>query len=476
MKKHIMLIFLGTGLLAAMGCKGPDLAVRPENRQVPASYDGSSDTINAASISWKAYFGDSYLIALIDTALARNQELQIHLQEIEIKRNEIREKKGEYLPFVGLRAGAGMDKKARYTNIGAMEATTDIRPGHEMPEPLPDFVLGAYASWEVDIWKKLRNARKGAVMRYLSSVEGRHLLMTDLIAEIAASYYELLALDNQQEIVRKNIEIQQGALRVMRIQLDNGGTTALAVRRFEAEVLHTQSLLADIQQRLTETENRINLLMGRYPQPIPRSAGMLDGRTLTIVPPGLPTQLLANRPDVRQAEYELAAAKLDVAVARARFYPTLELSAAVGYQAFNPAYLFKTPESLLYTLVGELTAPLINRNAIKAAYASATARQLQAVYGYEQTLLNAYVEVANQLAKLNNLEQACQLRARQVDALTESIEMSNSLFRAARADYLEVLLTQREALESRFELVELRAQQLIAKVQLYRALGGGWHD
>jgi outer membrane protein TolC len=172
---------------------------------------------------------------------------------------------------------------------------------------------------------------------------------------------------------------------------------------------------------------------------------------------------------------ELAAAKLDIKVAKARFYPSLGISAAIGYQAFDPTYLVKTPKSLLYSLAGDITAPLINRNAIKAAYYNANAKQIQAVYNYERTVLNAYVEVANQLAKINNLEKSYDLKSKQVDALSQSIGISNSLFKSARADYMEVLLTQRDALESKFELVETKMQQMNAMVNIYRALGGGWN-
>ena len=172
-------------------------------------------------------------------------------------------------------------------------------------------------------------------------------------------------------------------------------------------------------------------------------------------------------------EQELAAAKLDVRVAKARFYPSLDLSAGIGLQAFNPVYIIK-PQSFLFSLAGELTAPLINRRAIKVAYYNANAKQIQAVYHYEQTVLGAYIEVANQLSKIHNLESSVNIKSKEVDALTKSIDISNDLFKYARADYMEVLLTQRDALESKFELVEKKVNQLKASVAVYRALGGGW--
>jgi outer membrane protein, multidrug efflux system len=326
----------------------------------------------------------------------------------------------------------------------------------------------------VDIWHELRNARKAAVNRYLGSVEGKNFMVTNLISEIANSYFELLALDNQLAIVGQNIQIQNNALQIVKLQKEAARVTELAVRRFQAQVLNTQSLQYDIQQRITETENRINFLVGRFPQPVQRSNQAFENLIPQTIQAGIPAQLLANRPDIKQAELNLAAAKLDVQVARARFYPSLGISAGVGLQAFNPKYLIK-PESLLLSAAGDLAAPLINKNAIKALYYTANAQQIQAVYNYERTILNANMEVVNQLAKINNLEQSYSLKSREVEALTQSIDISNNLFRSARADYMEVLLTQRDALESRFDLIETKMQQMNAMVNIYRALGGGWN-
>jgi NodT family efflux transporter outer membrane factor (OMF) lipoprotein len=458
------------------GCKLPSVAQRAENKEVPVAYAGAAaDTLNSAKLKWREYFTDPKLVALIEEALKNNQELNITLQEIEISRNEVRARKGEYLPFAGIRAGAGVDKVARYTNIGAMEATTDIRPGVEMPEPLQDYSLGLYANWEVDIWKKMRNAKKAALSRYLSSVEGRNFMVTNIIAEIANSYYELLALDNQLAIVQQNIGIQTNAYEIVKLQKEAVRVNELAVRRFEAQVLNTKSLEFTIQQQITQTENRINFLAGRFPQHVERSAVLITDIVPQTVQAGIPAQLLENRPDIRQAEMDLATAKLDVKVARARFYPSLGISGGVGFRAFDPSFLFRSPESLLYSLAGDIAAPLINRNAIKAAYSTAGAKQMQAVLNYERTLLNAYIEVANQLAMISNMQKAYTLKSQQVEALNQSIDISNNLFRSARADYMEVLMTQRDALESKFDLIEAKLKQMNASVNIYRALGGGWN-
>ncbi len=476
MLKRINTSYIGIALLviAFSSCKSLDVPQRAVNTPLPETYNGNTDTLTAADIKWVDYFIDPYLVALIDTALSNNQELNITLQEIEIARNEVRARRGEYLPFVGVRGGAGVDKVGRYTSRGSSEATTDIRPGTATPDPLQDYLLELYASWEVDIWHKLRNAKQAAFNRYLGSVEGKNFMITNLVSEIANSYYELLALDAQLDILRKNIEIQSNALEIVRLQKESARVTELAVRRFEAEVFATRSMEFQIQQNITETENRLNFLVGRYPQPVQRAMQTFMDVTPKNIIAGIPSQLLQNRPDIRQAELQLVAAKLDVKSAKANFYPSLDITAGVGYNAFNPAFLLTTPQSLLYNLAGELTAPLLNRNAIKATYYTANAAQVQTVFKYEQTVLNAYIEVANQLANINNLEQSYALKSKQVDALTESIKISSSLFKSARADYMEVLLTQRDALESKFELVETKKQQMNAMVNMYRSLGGGW--
>jgi multidrug efflux system outer membrane protein len=471
-------IALACAAIAVTGCKLPaDAVQRTENKSVPNAYgvNGTAqDTINSGKIKWKQYFTDPDLVALIDTALVNNQELNITLQEIQIARNEVRARKGEYLPFLGLQGSAGLEKVGKYTRNGATESNLEIKPGKENPEPLPDYRIGAYASWEADIWGKLHNAKRAAVSRYLSSVEGKNFVITNLISEVANSYYELLALDNQLAIVKQNIDIQTNALEIVKLQKESARVTELAVRRFQAQVLNTQELQFDIQQRITETENKINFLLGRFPQPIKRSTGAFVNLVPAAVSGGIPSQLLANRPDIKQAEMDLAAAKLDVKVAKAKFYPSLGISAGIGYQAFDPTYLIKTPQSLLYSLAGDLSAPLINRNAIKADYYSANSKQVQAVFNYEKTIVNAYVEVANQLSKINNLKSSYDLKSKQVDALNQSIDISNDLFTSARADYMEVLMTQRDALESKFDLIEIKMQQMSATVNVYRALGGGW--
>ena len=475
MKHGKLLLVLLLGVCVFNSCV-PTKELKQENKNLPSQYEQqSTDTTNSAIIQWKDFFKDDNLIKLIDTALVNNQELNIMLKQIDVAQNEVKARKGEYLPFITYGVGAEVEKVGEYTRNGAVEKNLEIKEGEEFPEPLTDYSAGIFASWELDIWKKLRNSKKAAVLEYLSSIEGKNFMVTRIIAEIADSYYELLALDNQLAFIEQNLELQGNALKMVRLQKEAARATELAVKRFEAEVFKNQSHKFEVQQEIVEMENKLNFLIGRQPQYIARnSSGFIETEMDTIYS-GVPSQLLQNRPDIRQAEYELEAAKLNIKVARANFYPSIGIKAGIGLQAFNPKYLSATPESLMYSAMGDIVGPLINRNAIKANYNTANAKQVQAVFEFEKAILNGYIEVVNQLSKMANLKKSYNLKENQVKALTESIDLSTRLFQSARIEYIEVLLTQREALESKMELVETKKDQLMARVNVYQALGGGWN-
>ncbi len=458
--------------LSAAGC-APSLEgnePREANKQTPGSFGSSAQGASAAQKNWSEFFDDPELRSLVAAALQRNQELNMRLQEIIIARAEVSARRGEYLPRVNAQAGAGVERVGENTSQGVSD------DAHDLPQNLGNFQFGLTGSWEIDVWKKLRNAAKAADLRYLASIEGRNWMVTQIVAEIARSYYELLAIDNQLDVLKRNVELQTDALEIVKLQKQAARVTELAVQRFEAEVLKNRSRLYQLEQQKVQAENRINFLAGRYPQPVSRNAQKFKDPLPEVIQAGLPSQLLENRPDVRQAELELEASKLDVKSAKAAFYPSLSIEAGVGYRSFNAAHIVQTPESLVYNLAGNLTAPLLNRAAIKAQYRMANARQLQAVFNYERTLLQAFTDVANQLAMVENLRKAYELQQKQVDALIRSSEVSNILFQSARADYMEVLLTKRDSLEAEMELIETKRRQYEAMVNIYQALGGGWRS
>lgn len=429
---------------------------------------------NSACIPKAAFYGDAYLYDLINQALEGNQELRILAEEIQIANYETYARSGEYRPFVNGGVGVGIDKQGRYTRAGAVEEQLEVKPGTAFPEPLPNFLVGTQISWEMDIWKRLRNAQQAAAMRYLGSREGRNFVVTRLVAEIAENYYQLLALDNRLATLEKTIEIQQDSLKMSIAKKNAGRGTELAVKRFEAEVEKNKSERAIIQQEIVEKENRINFLAGRYPQHIDRPSVTFVDMAFDDLCSGIPSELLQNRADIRQAEREVAATGLDVKVARARFYPSLNLTGGLGWNAFSTGYLFQTPQSLVYGVGADLVGPLINKRAIQAAYSTANAKQLQAIYNYQQTVLQAHIEVVNYLTKVENYRRSIEGKKQQLQALEASVDAATNLFQNARAEYVEVLLAQRELMEARMLLIDTKQEQLAAVINAYQALGGGW--
>ena len=468
-------VTLTCGLVLSLpACRLPKLCCAEKGAPLPDTFNGEYSAESSAQLGWREFFDDPALISLMDQALVGNQELKILAQDVRIANFETMARQGEYLPFVNLGARAGLEKSSEYSREGAVEEHL-LANGKAFPEPLPEFLVAANVRWEIDIWRKLRNAKDAAALRYFATRDGQNYVVTRLVAEVAENYYELLALDNRMMALDKTIEIQQQSLDFSVAKKEAARETELAVQRFEAEVHKNQSEKLIVQQQITETENRINFLLGRYPQPVDRTSANYFDLTLHSLSTGLPAQLLQNRADIRQAERELAARGLDVRVARARFYPSLSLSAGVGYQAFNTRYLFLSPESLIYNAAGELVGPIINRKAIKADYLSANAAQIQAVYDYQRTVLEAYTEVINLMNKVENYRQSIEIKKQQLAALEASVDNATKLFQNARAEYMEVLLAQRDLIEARMTLIETKQEQLSAVVNAYQALGGGMY-
>lgn len=464
-------VFSGV-LIGNQGCKIPELCRPDRVKPLPETFNGEMNWENSACVELHDFFNDPMLTSLVDQALVDNLELKILAQDIRIANNEVLARRGAYFPFVFFRGGAGLEKPGEYTREGAVESNLTAN-GKSFPNPLPDFLVGTNVSWEIDIWKKLRNARSAAALRYLGTNDGRNYVITRLIADVAEEYYDLLALDKQLQTLDKTIEIQEKSLEFARAMKDAARGTELAVQRFQAEVRKNQSEKLVIAQEIVEAENRINFLSGRFPQPIERQAVDFINLNLHSLSAGVPSQLLQNRNDIRQAERELAAAGLEVQVARAHFYPSLNISAGVGYRAFNSGFLFSTPASLVYNALGDVVAPLINRAAIKAAYMTANAEQLQAVYNYQRTVLNAFTEVMNYMSKVEKYGQSIEIKKQQLVSLEASVDQATKLFQSARAEYVEVLLAQRDLQEAKIVTIKTKKQQLTALVNAYQALGGG---
>lgn len=470
---RILVLFIATILWSA--CVSLNTKVSVPEKKVPTQYNVlTTDTQNIARLHWSTFFNDPDLNRLIEKALANNLDVQMTYQHLETYKAQIKMARGAQLPTVNATTAYWQRKFGYYTMDDAGNRVTEFAPGDTIPRHLPDYYVGLTATWEVDIWGKLRKMRQSAVAQYLASVEGRHFVLSNLVAEVSNLYYALLALDNELDLVKQTIQKQEEAIRIVEVQMEGGRANALALKQFQAQVLASKVIQRGIEQRIQETENQLNFLMAQYPQPVVRNKERLFEALSTSYSVGVPSQLLMYRPDIRSAAHGVEASRFNLEAAKAAFYPTLNITAGLGFQAFNPQFLFSTPASLAYSALGGLVAPLINKNALKARFNTAKAQQLNALYQYQQSILNGYVDVLNAVTRMERLRDMEAMRKEQSVVLNETVSLSTELYQYAKANYLEVLLAQQNALQARLDYIDVVQQQQQAKVRLYKALGGGW--
>jgi outer membrane protein, multidrug efflux system len=461
--------------LILAGCKTVQLPVERLLTPMPEIYIDSKDTANIAPIKWSDFFTDIKLKALIQEGLFRNVDFQNAFQNIEIaKANQLRAK-AMLLPMANAGSNAAVYKYGDYTQEWAGNRTTEMTPGGSFfSRHLPNFYAGFMASWEIDIYGKLKDQSNAAQARFFSTYEGKNWVQINLIYSIASTYYELVALDNQLEIINQNISIQENSLEIVRELKEAGRSNELAVMQFEAQILNAKAEAKQVSQAVVEYESMMNLLLSRYPQSIDRNKNALYDFVDVTYQSGVPSQLLYNRPDIRMAEKELFATRFDTKVAKKAFYPSFSISAGFGSNGFS-APLFFTWPSAAYSILGGLTAPVFNRKALKADFMEASAVQLTALNNYQQTIISAFTEVFNELKNAKNLVEIVALKQREVKLLEKAIENADLLFKGQRADYLDVLVAQQNVLQAKIDLQNHMKHQKLSYVNLFKVLGGGQH-
>ncbi|MDB5256484.1 MAG: efflux system, outer rane lipoprotein NodT family [Chitinophagaceae bacterium] len=471
-------------LLVFCSCSVKERALQTSIK-IPKGYQTSTqvaiDSINrdqALSVeNWKTFFTDTILIELIDSGLVNNFDVKIAHQKVMQARAGVQFTKGIRMPNLGLNLSAGQRRYAEYTIDGVGNYDTQFSPHlsdkQKLPDPVPDFYAGVYSTWEIDLWGRLKNKKRAALSRFLAGEQGRNLVVTDLIAEISSAYYRLMVLDQELLIIKENIQLQENALEIVEAQKATGKSNELAIELISSQVLNAKALSLEVKQSIILEENKLNFLLGRYPMPVIRSSFSNYEEISKMPEIGIPSDMLANRPDIRAAEYELRAQRADVKSAKAAFYPALTLNGNLGYQAFNAAFLFE-PASIAYNVTGGLLMPLLNRRALKADLMHSKASHREAYLNYEKTILKSFTEVFQLTQQLNNYKEMQGLKNEQVQVLEKSVSTSKDLFAYNRATYLEIITAQQNYLRSQIELLEIYYRKTLTNIHLYKALGGGW--
>lgn len=461
-----------------IGCKAPKIASLSEALpQLPDKFPLTEENQKNSLPAPQRFFTDSLLQTLIEKAISNNPDFLTAQQQIiqfeAIKRQSTK----AMLPQITVGFLAGSQRFGEFTidGIGNFDTnlSPNLRPDQRIPNPTPNLNLNLFTNWELDVWGKLNQRRKAAASRYQASLEAYQWMKTQLVAEIAITYFRMLSYNEQIKIIRKNIELQKNALALVKIQKDAGRVTALAVEQLEAQVLNSEYRLLQARSNRIGSLYALQRIAGSFSDSIPTTENSVLSLQLIKIAPNLPAQALLERPDVKQALYELSAAGADLKSARAAFFPSLHLFPQFGYDTYN-TQVFINPSSWAYHLIGGITAPLFNQGQLKATYKISEAQRNQSLQQFKKTAINAYTEVAFCVRADALYEDAVRIKTEEVATLDDAVRVSQTLFSNGYASYIEVINSQKMALDAALEQIEAAFERLQNRINLYKALGGSW--
>jgi len=435
---------------------------------VPSAYRGEEPSGAAreslGELHWEDLIRDEELSRLIREALDNNFNGQIAAVRV-----------------LEARAQFTVSRSARFPAVDAQASYNNLRTSQNGTSPLPagfaaetDYTaLSATLAWELDLWGRIRNTNLAARAALLASEEGRKAVMQTLVSDVAAAYFLLLDLDQEVEITQRALQLREESLALVQARVDYGYSSELDFRQAEVLVKSARTALTDLELQREQAENRLAVLLGRNPGPVARSRSLLEQAPAPHLPAGLPSTLLDRRPDIRQAEHQLAGDQALVAVARAAFFPRLSLTAATGFESSDLLGLFN-PHNATWTFAPPVNLPLFNAGRIRAGVRSAEARRLESLLVYQKTVQQAFREVADTLASQRRLAELRDGQGELVESLRQAVDLADLRYRGGVSSYLEYLDSERQLLDAQLRLVQIRREELANAIALYRALGGGW--
>ncbi|KIA85739.1 TolC family protein [Flavobacterium sp. AED] len=432
------------------------------------SASASGDTTSIANIEWKNFFTEKDIVKLIDSAITKNNDLQIASKNIEIAHYQLTQAKWGNIPEANLFVNVSSNRPSE-NSFNGINLNQALNEKH-----IEDYSAGIGLSWEADIWGKIRSQKKGAYAGYLQSEEVKKALQTTIVSNVSKGYYNLLMLDSQLEIAKKNLQLNDSTTNIIKLKYDAGQVSSLAIQQSEAQKLTAAQLIPLLEQNIAIQENALSVLTGSFPSSKERTITLNSIQLKENITTGIPSSLVRQRPDVKNAELSLLKANANVGITKASLYPSLKITASGGLNSFATSNWFNIPASLFGTALGGLTQPLLNSKKIRTQYNIAKAEREKAVLNFRQSVLVAVSEVSDALIKIEKLERQHFFIKERVKTLQQAIKNSNMLFKNGMADYLEVITAQANMLQSELELANIKREQLSANTELYRALGGGW--
>jgi multidrug efflux system outer membrane protein len=452
------------------GCMvGPDYQ-RPA-LPAPAVFRGTAEPAappeptSLGDLRWFEIFQDAQLQALIQTALVANYDLRDAVARVD-----------------EARANLGITRSEQFPNIAASADITTVRASRHGLQPIPanvdrDRTVGSVLlnllSFEVDVWGRLRRATEAARAQVLAAEDTRQAVLTTLVSDVATSYFDLLELDAELEIAQRTLVSRQDSLRLIQVRQQGGIATLLDVRQAEQLVYSAAAVIPDTQRLIEQSENQIRLLLGQPPADVPRRQPLTAQAQPPAVPPGLPSTLLERRPDLRAAEQALIAANANIGVAKAAYFPTITLTGLLGFESNHLASLFKGANSA-WQFVPQVTQPIFTAGRITSQVRLAEAQQQRALIQYEKTIQTAFREVSDALVQYRRVKEIRIQQALLVTTLQSRSQLAYMRYRGGVDTLLNALDADRDLFNAELSLAQTERNELLALVQLYKALGGGW--
>lgn len=460
----ILVVFLGA-------CKVSKDIPAPKSA-TPEAFRGAAltaDTSSIGAVPLKQFIAEAELRKLIDTALLRNYDLQIAVKNIEASELLFKQSKLGNIPSLNLQI-TGSSNRPSDNSLNGLSSSQFLGTSH-----IEDYNANLGLSWEADIWGKIRSQKQGAFATYLQSREAKKAVQTRLVANVAQGYYNLLMMDAQLLVAKKNLALNDSTLRIIHMQFDAGQVTSLAIQQAEAQQTVAAQLVPQLEQSVGVQENALRILTGQLPSAVERQASLDQMVVPESLSAGIPSDMVSRRPDVKTSELALAIANAKVGVTKASMYPSLSITASGGLNSFKASNWFNVPASLFGLVTGGITQPIFQRKELKTQFEVAKVEREKAVLQFRQSVLNAVGEVSDELIKQEKLKQQYTIASSRVQTLQKAVKNANLLFRNGMANYLEVITAQGNLLQSELDMATLKAARLNSMIELYRSLGGGWN-
>lgn len=458
MTKNFYMAAFVVSMLAFSSCKIGKRYARPE-LNLPDKIEAHTDTTDTASVEnipWESLYADETLRGLIRKALDNNKDMRIAAAKVKEMIAAKRISFANMLPEVG-------------ASIYAQKERLDY--GGDNPKPDPEFGAKLTLSWELDLWGNLRWANEAAIASYMQTVEGQHALRLTIIAEVAANYYELCALDRELSIVQQTLEARREGVRLAKLRYEGGLTSETAYSQAQVELARTETLLPSLEQKIKIKESDLALLLGEYPSDMPRGLSLSEQHAPEALPVGLPSALLERRPDMRKAELRLRESNARVGVAYTDLFPKIRLTANFGVESDELGNLLKSPA---WFVMGDLLQPLFAMGRNKAKVKVAKARYEQELYAYQKSVLEAFKEVNNAIVTFRKVKEVRASRARLEASARNYLQLAQLQYINGVTSYMDVLDAQRGLLDAQIGLNNAVLDELLSAVYLYKALGGGF--